>query len=365
MSLRADREATVGETGREELASRVAERARAVEAECGPAKAEAFYAVASGEATPLALPMATYLGESGIKDRSQDEVRRSVRTLVEWCERGSVAATVEAIDRKVACRFVSGELLKGRERATAAKYLSFLSGYWRWLVARGIAETNPWGGQIPKRGARAKLGESATGKRPYTDDEAVKLLSGPASERLRGIIWIAALSGMRIDEICRLRVGDCRGGWFAVNAAPGEGKTKAATRRVPIHSALASRVAALAGERGAADYLIADLPDTGPGRERSMPAVKEYTRYRRAVGIDERAEGQRQSNVDFHSWRRWFARTSRDAGTSPWVVADLLGHDTESMALGMTMGTYSGKASAADLRGGVEAVLVPAGAGEA
>jgi integrase len=45
---------------------------------------------------------------------------------------------------------------------------------------------------------------------------------------------VAALSGMRIEEIYRLTVADCANGWFRIRHA----KTRAGVRRVPVHSAL-------------------------------------------------------------------------------------------------------------------------------
>jgi hypothetical protein len=91
-----------------------------------------------------------------------------------------------------------------------------------------------------------------------------------------------------------------------------------------------------------------------------MPAVKEFTRYRRAVGVDERPGGKRRSNVNFHSWRRWFVMKARDAAISPWTIADVVGHDTKSMPLGLTMGTYPGRAAEADIKACVQAVTPPA-----
>ena len=92
-----------------------------------------------------------------------------------------------------------------------------------------------------------------------------------------------------------------------------------------------------------------------------MPASKAYTRFRRRLGIDERADRQRQSNVDFHSWRRWFIRKAKDAGQQPWTIADLVGHDTKALPLGLTMGGYPGRSNDQQLRECVEAVRLPEG----
>jgi integrase len=101
-------------------------------------------------------------------------------------------------------------------------------------------------------------------------------------------------------------------------------------------------------------------------QERSSVLVKAFTRYRRARGVDERAEGARQSNVDFHSFRRWFAKSARDAlaegrasGFSEWTLAEVMGHSKEDMPLGMTMSVYAGKDNVEAKRACVEAVRLP------
>lgn len=258
------------------------------------------------------------------------------------------------------------------EPQTAGTYTKFLSGYWRFLEGKGYVESNPWTGQLQgvkrERKRRSILldteANGSGGKRPYTEDEARTLLYAEADNatdrRTLDLAWVGAFSGMRIDEICGLRVRDCQAGWFDVNAN-GKGKTAAAKRRIPIHSALTSIIARRSADKKPEAYLFDDLPEPPAGsiRERSMPASKAYTRFRRRLKIDERAEGQRQSNVDFHSWRRWFIRKAKDAGQEPWTIADVVGHDTTDLPLGLTMGRYPGRANDKALLKCVEAVQLP------
>ena len=342
----------------------LSDRADELEEAHGWEAAKAFYDVATGEATPLTSLLDTYLSEADMKVRSKSEARLALRRLETWLEAGGGLARIESVDRKTAGRFISEQLATRLAKNTVNKHLSFLSGYWRWLEKRGHAQDNPWLRQAFKTPDRRRgLDEEEPGhERPFTPSEASRLFHGPSSDRMRAVMHIAALSGMRIDEICRLQVQDCEGGWFAVNARKGltgEGKTAASVRRVPIHTALKTLVEDLSRARKPADYLIEDLPDPSGDRERSMPASKEFTRYRRKLGVDECPGGKRRSNVNFHSWRRSFVKQAKDAGISPWTIADVIGHDTKSMPLGLTMGTYPGKASDADLLACVGAITVP------
>src|SRR5207249_2520638 len=123
--------------------------------------------------------------------------------------------------------------------------------------------------------------------------EIKTLLTGPAPPMLHDLMRIAGLSGMRIEEVCSLRVRDLADGLFHVVDA----KTAAGIRDVPIHSALAPIVAARTARSRPDDVLFHELPPPPLSRveddRRSDPASKAFTRYRRSVGVDERAPGQR------------------------------------------------------------------------
>jgi hypothetical protein len=56
------------------------------------------------------------------------------------------------------------------------------------------------------------------------------------------------------------------------------------------------------------------VPPSGSQIERSMPAVKAFTPYRRPLVVDERRAGKRRSLVNFHSFRRWFCTKAEQAG---------------------------------------------------
>jgi integrase len=371
MGWRQDLDA-LGERERETLELVMVDRAEEIEAKEGLPAAREFVAIANGDATPIDTLLDTYLASCGLKERTQDSVRRSVRTYEEWASANGEPLAIENISRKVAGRFVSGHLLPRMEPQSAGSYTKFLSGYWRFLKGKGYVEENPWTGQLEgvKRDRKRRSilldteANGSGGKRPYTDEEAHTLLYAQAENetdrRTLDLVWIGALSGMRIEEICGLRVRDCQGGWFDVNA-DGKGKTAAAKRRVPIHPDLASIVAKRCADKKPEGYLIHELkdPPKGSNRERSMPASKAYTRFRRRLGIDERVEGQRQSNVDFHSWRRWFIRKARDARQGPWTIADVVGHDTKDLPLGLTMGGYPGRADDKALQECIAAVKLP------
>ena len=188
-------------------------------------------------------------------------------------------------------------------------------------------------------------------KRPFTDAQMTALLTGPASQELADAMRIAALSGMRVGEIYRLRVRDCAAGWFRVT----EGKTASSVRRVPQHSALAEIVARRCANAQPADYLFADGGTPANGRCRSIRMVRMFGSYRQAQGVHEKAEGSRHARHDFHSFRRGFVSAARQAGHDQATVAAVVGH----LVGNLTDDVYSAGPSDDAKRACVEAVKLP------
>ncbi|MFB9982820.1 DUF6538 domain-containing protein [Mesorhizobium kowhaii] len=342
------------------------DRAKQLEVTHGADRAKAFYEVASGQATPLDHHADGFKAHKATYSMGAvQDFERVLGWLVDWLKADHRAASVEAVTRQTAGRFIDQHLTVGRSRDKAAAYLGFLREYWKWLKQRGHVSDNPWVGQdLPAALRPSRDAEPDGDKRAYTDAELARLIYGPASERLADLMCIAALSGMRIEEVCQLRLVDCEGGAFNVRA----GKTEAAKRHVPIHTGLAAIMARRTKGKLSSDFLIDGLPDVPASREsRSDPASKEFTRYRRKQKVDERPNGKPKSNVDFHSFRRWFIHKARaamlegNAGFDEWTFPAVIGH-TESerpKSLDLAMMGYAGKDPEKAKRALVESVKLP------
>lgn len=331
----------------------------------GSDEATLFANIVSGRATPFLPLVDDWLQEGAFKGRTEAAYRQAVRDLTNWCESKDVPPTVEAITKRAAGEFIRTRFIDTKAApATANKAVTALASFWSWMNKRGHTEhASPWAGQFlskSKRSAARDPGESA--KRPFEDAEVATLLHGLADPLLADFCRVAALTGMRREEIATLRVRHIRNGMIRV---PGT-KTAAAAREVPIHPALASLIARRTSEKGPDVFIFHELPpQKSDARGRGAPISQAFTRHRRALGIDDRAEGERQSRVDLHSFRRWFIRKAVEAieegarGFTPWTIADVVGHAKEDGPLGMTMGRYPGRADFKALRACVEAVQLP------
>lgn len=347
------------------LAELVTDRAEELERKHGTAQAKAFVDVATGRATPISTLEPAWLAEANYAGRTETARKQAVRRLLTWCEAADIPTVVEAIDRRVAGRFVSEVFIaKGVDPATANKLITGLSAFWQWLIRRGHASVNPWERQSLKvRKVRTEDGEEA--KRPFTDKEVGAIIAGAegvSSLPMVDLCRLAALSGMRLGEIADLKVRNVRDGVIRV----AQGKTDAAARDIPVHPDLAAMVAARCAGKDPDAYLFHELPEQrSNARPRGAPVSQAFTRLLRSLKLADQIEGRRQARTDFHSFRRWFIRKAVDAlekgavGYTAWTIADVVGHSNEAGPLGMTMGRYPGPAGMRPRQACVEAVSLP------
>ena len=310
----------------------------------------AFLRIARGEATPWDDLVENYHGQKLTKDGTKADDKLALRRLKEWCLSTGVEPVVEEITRKVAGAHIAAMVDEGRHPATINKQVSRLASFWRWMVNRGVCESaNPWLDQ--------RLDEPESTEREFTDEEVRALLKGPKdkppSADLLLLIKIGALTGARIDAIASLRAKGCRDGVFTFKPMKKEKKA----REVPIHSAIAAEVARRVSKLPDDAFLFeVEWPSVRSGKaEASHAPVKAFVRYRKACGVDEQEDGKRRSNVNYHSFRRWFATKAEQAGFHKSLIERVTGHKPTGEALG----TYSGGASLAQKREVVEAVRLP------
>ena len=112
---------------REDEADALVDRAYEVEEKFGAARAHEFYRYASREATPLSDHLETWLREKDFTGRTKRQHRYALRDLERWCRKNAIGATLEAVTRKVAGRYISQDLSVGRAVKTANKQISAYS----------------------------------------------------------------------------------------------------------------------------------------------------------------------------------------------------------------------------------------------
>jgi hypothetical protein len=138
---------------------------------------------AYGRATPLDTYLDPFLASRGtLREDTERRHRWAVKALADWLKAHHLPQTIEAVDGRLATRYVD-DLPPGRRDPER------LGLYWLWLVRREHAPSNPW------RDLQAAPRVRVEPERAWTDDEARRLLGGPASPSLRLLMEVAALTG--------------------------------------------------------------------------------------------------------------------------------------------------------------------------
>lgn len=223
---------------------------------------------------------------------------------------------------------------------TAKRHFSALSQYWTWLRPRGHVDANIFAGfSFP--GARST-------KRKRSDWSPAELDLLFRSERWRrdqqrdtAEWWlpvIALFSGMRLEEICRLRPNhDLKviGGvpCFLIQPQPGwNPKSEAGERIIPVHAFLVDLGLMELVERRQTEgvqRLFPDLVPGGPDGKLGYEFSRQFSRYKRTVGVTD-------PKVVFHSFRHTFRTVLESTDLKESWIDAVMGHEGEKRSEGRT-----------------------------
>jgi integrase len=265
----------------------------------------------------------------GISAETIEEYQRKVNILI--AKIGDLP--LNKITDHIAVDFLDKYLLRERKLKPKTRngYALLFSAIFKSAMRRKKANHNPFSDQQVKA--------EAVHYEPFTDEEIVTLFSGmPKPEispdkhktatALPWISLISAYTGCRLEEAAQLKASDIKqseGIWHFAFCHEGNGKTKAATRTVPLHHALI--------DAGLLRYRDA-LPSSSP----LFPGLKSFpkgrqTRLSSSLGDMFRWWRQKlgvvRPGLNFHSFRHTVGDRLRRAGVQESDIAALLGHEDE------------------------------------
>lgn len=171
---------------------------------------------------------------------------------------------------------------------------------------------------------------------PFTVPQCLDLIERAklvktGSDNLVTLMQVGMYTGARIEEVASIKRSDIHleGDWLLIRGT----KTSASeNREVPIHPDLkVILVAVLASHSD--NYLIPGLPADKHGN-RANAIGKQFGRLKAAAGFTTRSKC-------FHSYRKTFVTQMEQAGVPEGVVADIVGHEKNTI----TYGVYSGGSS--------------------
>lgn len=170
---------------------------------------------------------------------------------------------------------------------------------------------------------------------PNSTDAKVKVRAWHAEElvtiieRLNpaGPLWsifiIALYSGLRINEVCSMRLEHATGRCLRV--APEFAKNDNSVRVVPVHPVIAPLISQLV-VTSFDGYLISGLVPGGQDKRRGAYPSKRFSEHRKTLGLTD-------PTTTFHSTRHSFTTAAERAGIPVPTIQKLTGHARQSITL--------------------------------
>jgi integrase len=222
----------------------------------------------------------------------------------------------------------------GRAGKTVLSYVKDLGAIYRAAMREGIVSFNPCGTAI----ADTDTGDSQE-RKPFTLAEVGKLVDAATSEEWRGMILVAAFTGLRLGDAARLS-------WEAVDLdakkitlVPSKTKRKKREVHIPIHpELLAYFEAAPVHDDSPAASVFPTLAKTSVNGQAGLSDT--FTGIMAAAGVDrgkpsrvlkegqDKGKGRITWEKGFHSLRHTFTSWLRNAGVSEEDRMALTGHST-------------------------------------
>ena len=286
-------------------------------AERGDPDAEEWLGRVTGQIVPIDMNLEAYQREKPVSQRQAKHRVAGIERFKRW----SGAKHLSDVNRQLAGKYVSHLVSSGLSPKTVNKNLDPLSGYWRFLVRKGIVNDNPWDDQ---RLSGAKYNK----REAWSVDEVRLLIHNAPSRLLKHCIAIGALQGLRRKEISALKVSDCVDGLVRVH----DSKTESSTRTLPWHSQLKAIIDQRLADKKPSDFLIEELNACSTLDGRADSLGDRFTKYRDKLFPDRRGGGK-QSPWVFHSLRHHFGDERLKLGWQKHIVDDCTGHKKEGVLL--------------------------------
>jgi site-specific recombinase XerD len=270
---------------------------------------------------------------SVIGEVTEQGYRYNLGYFLDWLEREGAAPVLGSVDRPLLVKYIAFHQRRPKRRGgagtpsshTVHTYVRPIRTFLRWCVAEGLYPSDPLAGG--RRGIMPRLGRRLPKTAQPGDIEI--LLRGceglePVNRRDRVIVLLAADTGLRTGELCRLALGDLRlaagylvvqrGKWDVQRVVPfGELARGAIVDYLELARPALTQVAA-------ADVKPSDVVLVS---ERGEP-LRPNGVYQAACRIYARGGGE--GRFGLHRLRHNFGTEAVRAGMHPRVSQAIMGH---------------------------------------
>lgn len=267
--------------------------------------------------------------EPHVRAQTMQDKRRVYGEFRQWL--GS-DAEVGSITRKQAGSYVSTYMVKqGKAPKTLKSELAQLSALWKWMLARGVVESNVWS-LISSTLPSNKRGGVQTVRRSWTEEELTRFFKDTdTSDPIWSAAALSLYGGFRLEEASQLKVADYKDGALHVRVT----KSSAGVRAVPVHPVIEPLVRRLVST-SSDNFLLPGLLIAGRDAKRSVYLSKRAAWHLRKV------LGFTDKNLVVHGLRHTFTNAAERALIPESTIKLLVGHSRrDSITYGAPGASYS------------------------
>ena len=282
--------------------------------------------------------------EDGADFKAQSKLHHAVRKLLKY--RNVDDIEVRLIKPKFVVEYVRYSKSAAVAEGTLRSELAMLSNIYKFGVSQEYLNTdnNPFR-NVSLKGFKPKLD-----REPFTEAMHKGLVEAAKNDAdMAQLVQCSYYTGMRLSEVFNAKFKTV-GGVICFDVASVGGKTKSATRLIPIHSKLFPVL-----EKR---YDFIDGQSLRWNRQTADAVGKEFGRMKQQVlsglGIIDKVETGRYVH---HSYRHGFVTMMFDAGLDEMQFIDLTGHKKSYIGKTEAGKTYAGAAKIEKLKSIVE--LIP------
>lgn len=237
--------------------------------------------------------------------------------------------TAESATNKAVKEWVEQELIvdQGLSTSTCKRLMTACRGFWSFLTdKKSLTLPQPFDGVVPRQN-RVQTAKSivADKRRQFQVDDYKKLLKASDEKKdanLSALIQLAAHTGCRIEELCKLKLEQVQDDRIIIQ----DTKTQSGWREVPLHEKIVDLVAGMK-QQSADGYLISGLSSNNKYNYRSDAIGKRFSKLKTKLGYSD--------HYVFHSFRKSVSDQLEAAGIPENVSARIVGHEISTMTYGL------------------------------
>ncbi|WP_158591586.1 tyrosine-type recombinase/integrase [Deinococcus cavernae] len=246
---------------------------------------------------------------------------QAVTDLERHMEREKLAPELENVTRGILIMCQADMTARGMRDGAIAAYMRGLRGFFSWALEEDLIERNP----MRKMPVPSPSGEPPAAIQPHEVQACLAVVkAGAQPRRDTAILTLLYDTGLRLGEVCGLRVGDVSVETGMLTVRGETSKTSARVVPLGIRSARAL-MRYMHRERRPALPTVEEVFLSKAGTPLTHSGVSQLlNRVAEGAGLP-------RDHVAPHAWRRGFAVQALRNGADLFTVQTILGHSTLAM----------------------------------